>query len=164
MGFIAIRFGASGAFVANPDCMVANLLSYMKRMCNEHDPKVFLDLADEDGMLINLNDYHPKKRASSILSTKTMYIPIKLERYADGSLKPYVPLVPDMNQENPDFMRRLAVQYERRTGKTIRGYGRLQSLPEDAKLGKNVNTPPTKRNTSQGNKGTKGTNRAGKSR
>ncbi|XP_071956144.1 uncharacterized protein CXorf65 homolog [Antedon mediterranea] len=159
MGFIVIRFGGSGAFLANPDCTVANLLAYIKRTCNETDPKVGLDLADEDGMLMNLCDLHPKRRASGILSTKTMYIPIKLERTEDGGLKPYVPLVPDMDKESPEFMRRLAVQYERRTGKSIRGYGRLKSLPEDAQTGKS--TTSSKRGTS---KGGKSAGRAGKTR
>ncbi|XP_022100647.1 uncharacterized protein LOC110984607 isoform X2 [Acanthaster planci] len=113
--------------------MVRNLVQYLRKKCDITDEKVVLDLADEEGNLQNLSDYNPCFPASRLLQPKVTYIPILIERNDDNTLKPFTPMVKRVTRD-PDFMKNLMEQYERREHARTGGQrSRLEAVKEGDK-------------------------------
>ncbi|PIK40664.1 hypothetical protein BSL78_22482 [Apostichopus japonicus] len=103
--------------VVNKDCMIHNLLDYVKLKCQLKDwlyeEGAILDLADEEGNLRHLTRHHPRQNASLLLTNKATYIPIIIMRNEDGSLKPFEP-VPTSLKTNREFLSQLNLQFEKK--------------------------------------------------
>ncbi|XP_033641895.1 uncharacterized protein CXorf65 homolog [Asterias rubens] len=130
--FVSVWLGGNNIFLVNNDCMVQNVVQYLRKKCGITDKKVTLDLADEDGNLQNLMDYNPRFPAARILQPKVTYVPILMEKNEDNTWKPFRPMV-NRVLKDADFMRQLTEQYERRelsrTGQRVR----LESVQEAEK-------------------------------
>ncbi|XP_038062175.1 uncharacterized protein LOC119732629 [Patiria miniata] len=131
--FFSVWLGGNNTFLANNNCMVRNLVQHLRIKCGVTDEKVVLDLADEEGNLQNLGDYNPRFPAARLLQPKVTYIPILIERNDDNTLKPFTPMVKRVTKD-PDFMKNLMEQYERRElARTGGKQARLEPVKEGEK-------------------------------
>lgn len=104
--------------MVNKDCMIHNLLEYIKCKCQLDErlsmEGVVIDLADEEGNLRYLTRHHPRQNASFLLTNKATYIPIIITKNEDGTLRPFEP-VPTNLKTNEEFLSQLNAQFEKKT-------------------------------------------------
>lgn len=118
MAIVFVRFGLDQKILVNSDCSPFIFMSWLRNTCCVTDPKIVLDLTDEDGNLQNISSIPSTKLTSSKLQERTDYILVgvhvkKHSIIVTPLLQNWKPLIDDVNTTRI---------------KISRGSGRKQSL------------------------------------
>ncbi|XP_040204945.1 uncharacterized protein C22orf15 homolog isoform X2 [Rana temporaria] len=76
--FITVKYGADHQILLNPNCKMVNLSEVLREKC-QCGSEVPIDLLDESGTLINLNDLEGSQEvATNHLKERQCYILVKI--------------------------------------------------------------------------------------
>ena len=77
MSFVIVRYGANEEKLVNPNCLNTVLLSHIKKSCGFEGLKENVDLASENGEVMDLLS-NPKEYAKKYLEPRGSYILVKV--------------------------------------------------------------------------------------
>ncbi|KAJ3083457.1 hypothetical protein BCR33DRAFT_717478 [Rhizoclosmatium globosum] len=93
MPFITVKYGAGSEKLVNPNCQTAVVLSYIKKTCGFSNLTTPIDLATENGEVVDLNS-KTKEIAKKYLDDRKTYIPVKvIGEFSEETVPTYVPLL-----------------------------------------------------------------------
>ncbi|XP_028396317.1 uncharacterized protein LOC114520281 [Dendronephthya gigantea] len=137
MMFIKIRYGDDELLLCNPQCSINNLLDSIRARCGLNTAGKILDLSDESGLVLRLND-HREEYADIYLKKYSSYILIEkletnpppadevpvFENHPNIPVINYVPLLDNCSTLLPKFKLRVVMdtagQHTRRNAKSPR--------------------------------------------
>lgn len=115
--FILVKYGNNETLLCNPSCAVINLLTSIKRRAGYGNTDVVVDIADETGLVKEL-DTHKQDHANKHLTSHATYVLVQKEELRDESLDPrgtplppqytYIPLLENYDDLFPNFIIRSA--------------------------------------------------------
>lgn len=80
MAIVFVRFGFDQKLLVNSDCSPYIFMSWVRNVCDVTDPRIVLDLTDEDGNLQNISSIASTKLTSSKLLERTEYILVRVQK------------------------------------------------------------------------------------
>ncbi|XP_049945392.1 uncharacterized protein LOC126427179 [Schistocerca serialis cubense] len=115
--FIKIKYADDKELLANPDCRIGSLLDYVKATMAESelfdtDLHNEIDLCDDYGSLLNVNDVEPCKNGLELrlFQPRATYFVFLISRDEDGKIASIVPTVTDMGRTVGEVANRLRQQ------------------------------------------------------
>lgn len=139
--FILVKYGNNETLLCNPSCAVINLLTSIKRRAGYGNTDVIVDIADETGLVKEL-DAHKSDHANKHLTSHATYVLVQKEELRDEHLDPrttplppqyhYIPLLEKYDDLFPNFSIRSAelqkpLKSKSRTGKSPSPAGRYSA-------------------------------------
>ncbi|KAH3854192.1 uncharacterized protein LOC127875475 [Dreissena polymorpha] len=146
--FILVKYGNNETLLCNPSCMVVNLLTSIKRRSGYGNTDVIVDIADETGLVKELDNHkfdtgnkHLDSHATYILVSKELAREDTFELRAPTPLPPqynYKPLLEKYEDLFPNFNIRSAevqktLKSKSRTGKSPSPAGRYSTSRQAGK-------------------------------
>lgn len=140
--FILVKYGANETLLCNPSCAVVNLLTSIKRRAGYGNTNVVVDIADETGLVKEL-DTHKGDHANKHLESHATYVLVQKEVQQNNDLLDpratplptqytYIPLLDRYEDIFPNFAIRSAeiqkpLKSKSRTGKSPSPAGRYST-------------------------------------
>ncbi|XP_077317720.1 uncharacterized protein C22orf15 homolog [Lithobates pipiens] len=105
--FITVKYGADHQILLNPNCKMVNLSEVLRDKC-QCGNEVSIDLLDESGMLINLNDLEGSQEvATNHLKERQCYILVKIIRGEGAEQARYESMLENLWKRHPELAERL---------------------------------------------------------
>ncbi|XP_067406045.1 uncharacterized protein C22orf15 homolog [Emydura macquarii macquarii] len=106
--FITVRYGANCQEIVNLRCQVLSLTAHLKKKC-QCRPEDCIDLLDESGTLMNLNEVEDpaSELASKYLQERQHYILIRVIRGEGSESIHYESLLENLGKHRPELAERL---------------------------------------------------------
>ncbi|XP_073485290.1 uncharacterized protein C22orf15 homolog isoform X2 [Aquarana catesbeiana] len=105
--FITVKYGADHQILLNPNCKMVNLSEVLREKC-QCGSEVSIDLLDESGTLINLNDLEGSQEvATNHLKERQCYILVKIIRGEGAEHARYESMLENLWKRHPELAERL---------------------------------------------------------
>ncbi|XP_060568119.1 uncharacterized protein CXorf65-like [Ruditapes philippinarum] len=147
--FILVKYGNNETLLCNPSCAVINLLTSIKRRAGYENTNVTVDIADETGLVKEL-DTHKTDHANKHLTSHATYVLVRKEIMREDTLLDpnstplppqytYIPLLEKYDDHYPNFNIRSAeiqkpLKTKSRAGKSPSPAGRYSTKQGAKKL------------------------------